>query len=178
MDQPLLSSRIIAYRAYTGLSRAHFAKRIGVSSRSLTRLEEGQKLAKSTCDPFVAALKKRDVHPGQPLPALGRKKQESQFAKVELPVSIKDEQYALTDLTHRYKVRLEAWQKSYPAKGAVEPILVIAQQLITQQEKSPVTIPCQRQCLIIGMIQGMMLKEGILSITEALEDHNTLYYVS
>jgi len=175
MELPLLSSRITAYRQEIGVSALRFAELIGVNVKTLRRLENGEKIFTSTQEPFIAALEKRQFTKDN-IPEKERKP-DRRFAHVTLPVSLKDEQEALTNLTARYLVRIRSWSKSNPRKGAAEPIELMAYQLMQQQEASRNRPPFQRQCLLIGMIQGMMLKEGIMTAKEALEDHNTLYYV-
>lgn len=182
MELSLIAHRIREYRKYTGLNMTLFAERVGVSYKVLSRLERGGEILQESRDILIAALNIRNIKPGeiQCWPDGRRMKKSTAtatLAAIELAPPLDGEVTRLLDAVKRYDQLIISWSRS---KGRIAEARII--QALIKRVIEGLTVPVpqvsiQTYCMMIGLVQGMMLRDGILSITEVLEDQNTFYYV-
>lgn len=182
MELKELSKQIKAYRAFTKMNKQLFCKLIGASSKTLTRLEEGGHILVETRQVFINALNNKTLHPGMiPLAANGRALKgdtvESAFAKLNLPLPLSIELTNLIETAKRYQRLIVAWGKTNGRPTMANRMFKVTSQLVVELERPNSNVPKQRHCMMLGMVQGFMIKEGVITLDEAFDDQNTLYYV-
>lgn len=182
MELSDLARGIREYRAYTGFNKSLFCKLIGTNTKALNRLENNEFLLMDTRLPFINALLKKTLHPGSvPVAACGRtlksEAADAAFAALYVPPPFSTELCQVIETAKRYQTLILGWGKTsgrYTSAGRMN--LLIA-GVIEELERPRSAVPIQRHCMLMGMVQGFMIKEGVFTIEEALEDQNTLYYV-
>lgn len=183
MEIKQLAREIRAYRKYTKLNKSQFAERIGVNSRTLSRLEDGEHILMETRQPFINALENKTIKPGDmPTTAVGRGAKrvvnsDPRFAVMDLPPPLGAELTQLIDTAKRYRQLIITWGKTHGRPTMAARMIKLVAQLIIELERPKSNVPKQRHCMMLGMMQGFMIKEGVITIDEAFDDQNTLYYV-
>lgn len=182
MELKELSRQIKEYRAYTKMNKSLFCKLIGVSPKTLTRLEDGDHILTETRLPFINALNNKTLHPDMiPLAANGRALKgetvESAFAKLNLSLPLSIELTNLIETAKRYQTLIVSWGKTNGRPTMASRMLKVTSQLVVELERPNSNVPKQRHCMMLGMVQGFMIKEGVITLDEAFDDQNTLYYI-
>jgi hypothetical protein len=182
MELKELSRQIKEYRAYTKMNKSLFCKLLGVSPKTLTRLEDGDHILVETRQPFINALNNKTLHPGMIAVATnGRPLKgadvESAFAKINLPLPLSIELTNLIETSKRYQQLIMSWGKVNGRPTMAARMLKVTSQLVVELERPKSNVPKQRHCMMLGMIQGFMIKEGVITLDEAFDDQNTLYYI-
>ena len=182
MELKELSRQIKEYRAYTKMNKQLFSKLIGASAKTLTRLEDGGHILVETRQVFINALNNKTLHPGMiQLATNGRALKgdavESAFAKLNLPLPLSIELTNLIETAKRYQRLIVAWGKTNGRPTMANRMFKVTSQLVVELERPNSNVPKQRHCMMLGMVQGFMIKEGVITLDEAFDDQNTLYYV-
>lgn len=182
MDLKELSRQIKEYRAYTKMNKSLFCKLLGVSPKTLTRLEDGDHILVETRQPFINALNNKTLHPGMIAVAtngrpLKNADVESAFAKINLPLPLGIELTNLIETAKRYQQLIVSWGKTNGRPTMASRMLKVTSQLVLELERPNSNVPKQRHCMMLGMVQGFMIKEGVITLDEAFDDQNTLYYI-
>lgn len=178
MELKELAKKIAAYRVRVDMTRSQFARAIGVCTKTLARLEQGGNLGVETRKNFIRALELNALKKGDPVKPDNRPKKESAaFADISLPPSFGSELNKIFQTASRYQNLVQSWGKTAARKQATAMLLLAISQLITELKNPASRVPMQRHCMLMGLLQGFMIKEGVITILEALEDQNTLYYV-
>ena len=182
MDTSLLAERVREYRKYTGLNMTLFAERIGVSYKVLSRLERGGEILQESRDIFISALNIRNIKPGeiQCWPDGRRMKKSTAtatLAAIELSPPLDGEVTRLLMAANRYDQLTLSWARSTGRFEDARITRALIKRVISGLSVPVSQVSILTYCLMVGLVQGIMLRDGVLTITEVLEDQNTFYYV-
>lgn len=182
MDTSILAEKIRDYRKYTGLNMTIFAERIGISYKVLSRLERGGEIKGESREICIAALNDRLIKPGeiQCWPDGRRRKTplpNTTPASLELAPPLESEVTLLLATANRYDQLVYSWSREKGRLEAGRVIRTLIKQLVDGLSLPISQVRIQTHCMLIGLVQGLMLRDGIIDITEVFEDQNTIYYV-
>lgn len=182
MELALIAQRIREYRKYTGLNMTLFAERVGVSYKVLSRLERGGDVTQESRDILIAALNIRNIKPGEiQCHPDGRRMKKSlataTLAALELAPPLDGEVTRLMDATNRYAQLVDSWARTTGRFEDARIPRALIKRVIQGLSVPMPQVSIQTYCMMIGLIQGILLRDGVITITEVLEDQNTFYYV-
>lgn len=183
MELALIAHRIREYRKFTGLNKSQFAEKVGVAFKTLNHLENDKGVSPESRKLFIAALTNKTIKPGDvPTYADGRRITKHPSAKVTpadlaLPPAFVNEVDRMKGLITDYQSILRVWARTTGRTAIATNMLKLLDGIADGLGKPKLKIPIQRHCMILGVVQGFLVKEGVLCITRVIEDQNTLYYV-
>lgn len=161
MSTTSLAERLSAYRKYTNLTKEPFAAALGIGAKTLLAAETGKHLSEKTVQLLEDALERYDIEPdtspkGSPA---------ERFKKRSVPPN--EERQALNTILRNYIVLTREAVKSSLTRSPLHHRHQTLLKMIVGLYRTK-GIVTKHQYLMFGVIQGVLLREGVIAVEDAV----------
>lgn len=174
MNLKTLATKSKAYRKKLNLNQGRYAGALGVGVETVRRLHNGEVISDALIKKINETIDEDAIKPY----VHQRDNELTGFANLPLAMSLDDEREMLATLAGRYLGLVNTHRRSGVSTYDLGTMAITLEGLVTTLKLHDRSIPMQRHCMVLGLIQGLLVKKGIITMDEALHDHNTLYYVA
>lgn len=165
------------YRKELNMSVTRFCQLSEISRRSLQRLEKGNLPTQEMLDRIEKVLRERNI-PADPVGGVhGRN---TSLTERDLGLSRSDEETlrVIQEVSRRYLSELKTFTKvtvksTRSIKNDLDNMTSILEVLI---EQNAPRLPVPRQCMLFGLAQGYLGRIGVITLADALLDHDAVYF--